>query len=377
MKEYSALAKTHKNLEELLAKEIETLGGTDVEAINRGVRFKATQDVLYRVNLRSRLALRVLVPVANFKFEDEKHLHKQVRAVEWHKFFDVRKTFMIDSNVMSTVFNHTKYAALVTKDGIADSFRIHVKDRPNVDTNEPDVRIDLHIVEKECTISLDSSGHSLHMRGYRTESNEAPINEVLAAGIIEHSGWTPDIPFYDPMCGSGTFLVEAGLKAQNGIVNKKRYDFCFRNWSDFDKEIFQKEKEWEGEAVQIKMYGSDILTKNLEITRNNIFRADLNRAKGLKQIDFLSTRPPFKTPGIIVTNPPYGERLDGIDIKKFYKEIGDTLKQEYAGWTAWIIVPYNENIKYFGLKPTKRIELMNGAIDCRLLKFEIVEGNME
>jgi len=371
MLEYTVLAKTHHNLEELLAKEIELFGGTEVQPINRGVKCKADKETLYRLNLQSRLANRYLVQIAKFKIENEDDLYKQVRKIEWYTLFNVDKTFSIDATVMSSIFNHTNYPALVAKDAIVDCFRIRVKERPNVDTKSPDVRIDLFISDKDCVISLDSSGDGLHMRGYRTESNEAPINEVLAAGILDYTGWTPDIPFYDPMCGSGTFLVEAGIKAQKGIVNPKRYDFCFRNWIDFNKDILEKVKSVEGEYQTLRMYGSDIQAKNLEITRNNIFRANLNRAKGLKQIDFLATRPPFKEPGIIVTNPPYGERLDGIDIKKFYAEIGDTLKQEYVGWTAWIIVPANENISAFGLKPSEKISMYNGAIECRLLKFEI------
>lgn len=369
------LAKTMFGLEEVLAEELRILGAQDVKVINRAVSFKGDKGFMYKANLNLRTALRILKPIAHFQAHDEKELYLKLCEIEWTEIFDLNTTFATHATTHSEIFTHSKYTSLVMKDAIADTFRKKYKKRPNVDPKFPDISINLHIAKHTCTVSLDSSGNSLHKRGYKTNAVTAPINEVLAAGLILLSDWNKISDFHDPMCGSGTLLIEAALIAYNIPPNIFRERFGFEGWKEFDKELWKtiKKASLEKETCYYgKITGSDNFQKAVRISRENIDNALMYDNIKVKKSDFFETK---INPGTFVLfNPPYGERLE-LGVNEFYEKVGNTLKHKYQGCTIWLISSDLENLKFIGLRPSKKIKIMNGKLECSFRNFEVYEGS--
>ena len=372
---YSMVATTMMGLEDILAEELRLLGAQHINVLNRAVEFVGDVGFMYKANLNLRTAIRILKPIFSFKARNEKELYRKIYEYDWEQHFDVDGTFAIQSSGFSEVFSHSKYTALKTKDAIADSFRDKHGKRPNVDVEAPDVQINVHVRDNSFVISLDSSGYSLHKRGYKVASVDAPINEVLAAALILLSDWNKISNFYDPMCGSATILVEAALIANNIPANIFRKRFGFSGWKDFDPELWNKirdislEKEKEYYGI---ISGADNFQKSLRAGRSNINNALMRDDIEIKMQDFFDTK---VTPGThVVFNPPYGERMS-IGINEFYQKIGDTLKHNYQGCTVWLISSDIENLKMIGLKPSRKIKVFNGKLECRFVRFDIYEGS--
>jgi len=372
---YSMVATTMMGLEDILAEELRLLGAQHINVLNRAVEFVGDVGFMYKANLNLRTAIRILKPIFSFKARNEKELYRKIYEYDWEQHFDVDGTFAIQSSGFSEVFSHSKYTALKTKDAIADSFRDKHGKRPNVDVEAPDVQINVHVRDNSFVISLDSSGYSLHKRGYKVASVDAPINEVLAAALILLSDWNKISNFYDPMCGSATILVEAALIANNIPANIFRKRFGFSGWKDFDPQLWNKirdislEKEKEYYGI---ISGADNFQKSLRAGRSNINNALMRDDIEIKMQDFFDTK---VTPGThVVFNPPYGERMS-IGINEFYQKIGDTLKHNYQGCTVWLISSDIENLKMIGLKPSRKIKVFNGKLECRFVRFDIYEGS--
>ena len=371
------LAKTLHGLEEVLAKELHEIGAKDITILKRAVSFTGNKKLMYRANLELRTAMRILVPFQSFRVRHESALYNKIRTIDWSEFMNVDDTLAIDGVTNSKYFTHSKYIALKTKDAIVDQFRDKYGKRPNVNTYNPTLRVNVHINEDQCTISLDSSGESLHKRGYRKETLEAPINEVLAAGMIQLSGWKKDCNFIDVMCGSGTILFEALLYARNIPPQYRRDYFCFKKWKDFDEklwnEVVKEAKERECD-FKYKIMGFDKDFQAIRVTERNMEEAGLVGQIELKRKKLELLKPPAEK-GILIMNPPYGERLEDKEINQFYEMIGERLKHNFMGYEAWIISSNNEALKHVGLRPSRRISLYNGALDCRFLKFELYAGS--
>lgn len=375
---YEQVATTLKGLEEVLADEIFELGGQDIEVLKRAVRYNGSDEILYKANLKLRTALRVLVPIYSFIAENEQDLYREIHEYPWENLMDNRNTFAIDAIVSGTTFTHSQYVALKTKDAIVDRFRNKTGERPSIDTKNPDLKINIHVNRQEISVSLDSTGISLDRRGYRTNANEAPINEALAAGIILLSGWDKKAPFLDPMAGSGTFSIEAAYIAANIPPGINR-SFAFERWPDFNERLFDRVyDELKNQIVdpECKFFCSDITTESLGIIANNASNAGVEEYIQVKEEDFFESSPSTEN-GFIFLNPPYGERLSLDNIKDFYERIGDTLKQQYAGFEAWIISSDHVALKVLGLRADQKIDLMNGGLDARLQQYKMFEGRME
>jgi putative N6-adenine-specific DNA methylase len=372
---FDMVAKTQFGLEELLAAELLALGATDIELLTRAVKYRGDKALLYKSNLHLRTALKVLVPFTSFYAHHENQLYKRVRQVEWEQFMTPHQTLAIDATTNSEIFHHSKFTALKTKDAIVDQFRDRYGIRPSVDVDNPDLRLNVHIHDKLVTLSLDSSGNTLDRRGYRLSRTEAPINEVLAAGIVLLSGWNGEGQLLDPMCGSGTFSIEAAMMAAN-IAPGKRRDFGFERWRDFDGALWSQIKA-DAQHAERKFKGrilcSDLDPTAVDVSQQNARRAGVERMIDFRTIDFFDAKPTTES-GTMLFNPPYGERLQEDNIVEFYQEIGNQLKHHYAGHTAWIISANADALKHVGLRPTRKIKLYNGALECRLQKFELFEG---
>lgn len=371
------LAKTLHGLEEVLAKELEELGAEQIRPMKRSVQFEGDLKMLYKANLHLRTSIRVLMPIKTFRVRNEDELYAEIQKIDWSTYMDYKDTLAINGVVSSQYFNHSKYIALKSKDAIVDQFRDTYGRRPNVNTDQPTLRINIHIGGDLCTVSLDSSGDSLHMRGYRQEAGEAPINEVLAAGMIMLSGWEKDCNFIDPMCGSGTILVEAASYACNYPPNLNRKQFGFHKWKDFDSELWSAVvQEGKDKIVnfEYKVLGADLDFKTIRMAGRNVDRANLPIEIDIQRKQFEKFVPPYEK-GILMTNPPYDERLQIEDIHDFYAMMGDKFKQEFAGYTAWLISSNMEAIKHIGLRPSRRIELYNGKLPCKFLKYEMYAGS--
>ena len=369
------LAKTMYGLEEILADELRDLGAQNVKIQNRAVSFKGDTGFMYKANLNLRTCLRVLKPIATFQAHNEKELYNNILKIDWEEYLDLKNTFATDATTNSEVFTHSKYASLLVKDGIADFFRKKYDERPNVDPKNPDLTINLHIAKHTCTVSIDSSGESLHKRGYKSNTIIAPMNEVLAAGLILLSGWDQKSNFHDPMCGSGTILIEAALIAYNIPANIFREKFGFETWKDFDLELFEKIKDVsldKEKDFQASITGGDNFQKAVRITRENIENALMFDNIKVKNEDFFDTTV-FEN-SFVIFNPPYGERIE-LGINEFYEKVGDSLKNNYKDCTVWLISSDLENLKMIGLKPSKKIELMNGNLKCSFRQFKIYEGS--
>lgn len=373
------IAKTYHGLEDVLAKELRVLGAQNVKIIKRGVRFEGDLGFVYKANLWCRTALRIMVPLAEFKIRNEQELYKKIKSLPWEDHFDLDKSIAIDAVVNARQYRNSLFIAQKSKDAIADRFREKFNDRPSVDTSDPDIRINVHIHNENVTVSLDSSGHSLHKRGYRVDANIAPLSEVLAAGILSLAGWDAMKNFIDPMCGSGTLLIEAALMAHNIAPNIFRQEFGFQKWNNYDEDLFKLlfEKAMEKEKnFHFSIEGYDKDTLSVMKSRKNLKSALMDEEISVQKMDFLNFKKhdDFKEKGLLVFNPPYGEKMEA-DIPALYKGIGDSLKKDFGGYTAWIFTSSSEGIKNIGLKPSKRIQLFNGKLESWLVKYDLYEGS--
>lgn len=381
MKEINMLAKTFKGLEEVLAGELTRLGANNIALGRRAVSFSGDKALLYRANLWLRTASRVLIPIASFRATDADAVYAQAKNIEWELYMDADTTFVIDATVYSETFKHSRYVTYKVKDAIADRFNEREGRRPSVRLTEPDLYINVHIADETVTISLDSSGESLHKRGYRESNTEAPINEALAAGMLLLAGWDGQSDLYDPMCGSGTILIEAALIAKNippGIYRKK---FAFETWRDFDKDLFEAiyNDDTQERAFKHTIYGSDAGFYALQMAERNIKRASMQDCITLRQIRLEEIRHDGGTPGaLVMMNPPYGQRLgQQRDIIALYKNIGTALKFQFTGARAWVISSNEEAMKNIGLKPQQKLHLMNGELDCQFNEYALFKGEMK
>ena len=371
------IAKTISGLEEVLATELRNLGAQEVTVLRRAVSFKGDKALLYKANYWLRTALRILVPLTSFEIENENDLYTQINAFPWEDIFDVDQTIALDAVVTDSPITHSHYASLKSKDAIVDRFREKLGIRPSVDIENPDIRINLHIYRNKCDVSLDSSGMSLHKRGYRQAIAEAPLSEVLAAGLILLSGWDKKSNFIDAMCGSGTLLIEAALIANNMAPGQYRDTFGFMRWNDYDNDLWNKMVNAsmnEGVEFEHRIVGSDISERNLAAAKTNIRSARLHKDIDLVVSPFDTFEPP-DGPGILIMNPPYGERIQVDDIIGLYQSIGDRLKNRYSGFDAWIISADLQALKYIGLKPTAKLPVFNGQLECRFVHFSIYQGS--
>jgi len=371
-------AQTMYGLEDLLVAELEALGAVDVEKHNRAVVFQGDEACMYRANLCLRTALRILVPIKSFQVEHEEDLYYGIKRIRWETYMDVDDTLSVHCTLHSERFNHSQFLALKAKDAIVDRFREHYGRRPNVDLEEPTLRIHLHVHGDTCLVSLDSSGGSLHKRGYRDHTNLAPINEVLAAGLVLLSGWDPSTSFVDPMCGSGTILIEAAMLAGNIPPGIHRQQFGFQRWKDYDPQIWKLVREEAEEAIDRSerplLVGGEISPHVARKAESNIASAGLKKRIRIVNTPFQELAAPAES-GTMILNPPYGERMDqDEDIEAVYKMIGDTLKKNWAGWTAWMITSNLEAAKHVRLTPKPRIKVFNGALDCRFMRYELYSG---
>lgn len=371
------VAKTLYGLEGVLSDELLALGASDVQQLNRAVKFKGDKKLLYAINYCSRTALSVLMPVADFRVKTKDDLYKGGMKIGWERYMDENSTFSIVPVINSPLFVHTGYAALILKDAIADYFRDKTGKRPSVNTVNPDILINLHISNEQVTVSLDSSVNPLFKRGYRQEQAVAPLNEVLAAGILMLSGWNASATLIDPMCGSGTISVEAGMQACNIPAGKFRKFWGFQRWKDYDAVMFdeiRKESDSHITVSQVKIFASDILDDAVLQTKSNLERAGLSDYVNVERADFRDK----KATGdgdFIFLNPPYGERIQPEEIDELYGMIGTTLKHNFPGTTAWLITSNRDSLKRVGLKPKKKMTLFNGALECTLLKYEMYQGS--
>jgi putative N6-adenine-specific DNA methylase len=371
---FKIVAKTLAGLENVLADEIRAIGGESVYAERRAVSFIGDQEMMYKANFHLRTAIKILKPFAEFEVIDRDDLYNHAKEIPWTNYLALGKSFAIDATVQSEMFVNSMFASLRVKDAIADQFREATGKRPSVNADDPDIRINVHLMNNHCTLSLDSSGESLHKRGYRIGQGDAPISEVLAAGMILLTGWHGEKDFLDPMCGSGTLLIEAAMIAKGIPPGMYRKSFGFEKWPDFNEKLFEDiyngdyEKEFNG-----KIMGSDISAKDISIARANIKNASLSKVIEVQVQDFLSIEPPFSN-GIIITNPPYGERMKPQSITELYTAVGNILKNKFTGFEAWIISSSLDGLKSVGLKPAKKIELFNGALACSFRCFELFKG---
>ena len=378
---FKMIAKTMLNLEEVLADELTAIGAENVTIGKRAVEFEGDMRLLYRANYCCRTALAILKPFAEFDANDDQELYDQVYKIRWEKIMDVDGTFMIDSTTSGEVFTHSYYAALKTKDAIVDRFRRNFGKRPSIDTEEPDYKFNLHIRDNHVTLLMNASGDSLHKRGYRQGVGVAPINEVLAAGLLKLAGWKCDCNFYDPMCGSGTLLIEAAMMANNVPAQYYRGNrFGFTKWKEFNLGEWKSVKAEEDRKIgaldfEGEIWGNDIDEQVIQQCEKNLEYTKLHHDVMLHIGDFADQEPPEgKT--LIVTNPPYGERIKVEDLNAMYEKLGDTFKQKYGkDCEVWLITSDFEAMKHIGLHPSKKIPVQNGSLDCRFLKFELYEGS--
>ena len=378
---FKMVAKTMVNLEEVLADELRQLGALNVTPITRAVEFEGDMRLLYRANYCCRTALAILKPFAEFDANDEQELYDQVYKIRWEKILDVDCTFMIDSTTSGEVFTHSYYAALKTKDAIVDRFRRNFGKRPSIDTEQPDYKFNLHIRDNHVTLLMNSSGDSLHKRGYRQGVGVAPINEVLAAGLLKLAGWKYDCNFYDPMCGSGTMLIEAAMMANCIPAQYYRGNhFGFMRWKEFNLGEWKSVKNEEDRKIgsldfEGEIWGNDIDEQVIQQCEKNLEYTKLHKDVMLHIGDFAEQDPP-EGRTLIVTNPPYGERIKVEDLNAMYTQLGDTFKQRYGqDCDVWLITSDFEAMKHIGLRPSAKIPVQNGSLDCRFLHFELYEGS--
>lgn len=379
-KEFEMIAKTFQGLEEVLAAELTELGANDIQIGRRMVSFSGDKEMLYKANFCLRTATRVLKPLVHFKAHNPDEVYEEVKKIRWEDILSLQTTFAVDTVVYSEEFRHSKFVAYKVKDAIVDYFREKQGDRPNISITQPDIRLNMHIAGYDCTLSLDSSGDSLHKRGYRVATVEAPMNEVLAAGIVKLTGWKGDTDFIDPMCGSGTIAIEAGLIAKGIAPGKFRKVFAFQKWQDYSADLFEsirKEAEGAERPFDHHIYASDVDATAVAAARANIVEAGLDEDCIVERKDFRDFKQPT-APALMIINPPYGVRLKpDSSLPLLYKMIGERLKHQFVGGEAWIICNHEELFDSIGLKPSLKIPLYNGSLDCQLQKYQIFGGKLE
>ena len=380
LQQQELIAKTFMGLEPVLAKELTALGAQNVKIGRRMVSFQGDKELMYRANFQLHTAIRILKPIRHFKAKSADDVYNEVFKIDWSEYLDLEKTFAVDSVVFSEEFRHSKFVSYKVKDAIVDQFREKTGKRPNISVANPDILLNIHIAEDRCTLSLDSSGESLHRRGYRQEAVEAPLNEVLAAGMIMMTGWQGETDFIDPMCGSGTLLIEAALIAHNMAPGLFRKEYAFEKWPDYDADLFDRIyndcEEHEKEDVKCHFYGYDIDMKAVNTARRNVQAAGLTSSITIEQQDFKDFQQPKKK-SIIVTNPPYGERISTPDLLGTYRMIGERLKHAFAGNDAWILSYREECFEQIGLKPSIKTPLYNGSLECEFRKYQMFDGKMK
>lgn len=377
MQEFELIAKTFMGLEQVLAKELTQLGANNVQIGRRMVSFTGDKEMMYRANFQLHTAIRVLKPIAHFKAKSAEDMYEEVKKIDWSKYILSGKTFSVDSVVYSEEFTNSRFVTYKVKDAIVDQFRECVGTRPNISVSNPDIRLNIHVAEDDATLSLDSSGESLHRRGYRQESVEAPLNEVLAAGMILMTGWTGETDFIDPMCGSGTLPVEAALIARNISPGVFRKEFAFEKWPDFDQELFDMIYNDDSQEREFThhIYGYDTDMKAVNTARMNVAAAGLSRDVTIGQLDFKDFTQP-KEKSIMVMNPPYGERISTPNLLGTYKMIGERLKHQFIGNEAWILSYREECFRQIGLKPSIKIPVYNGSLECEFRRYQMFDGKM-
>lgn len=371
------VAKTLFGFEEILAKELKNLGAHHIKEGVRNVAFEGDTGFMYKANLCLRTAIKIIKPIHSFQVGNEEDLYRKVYAMDWEQYLTPDTTFAIDTTVHSDNFTHSLYVSQKSKDAIVDKFRNSCGRRPSVDIKFPDIRINIHIHKDQCNISLDSSGRSLHQRGYRIATNIAPINEVLAAGLLLLSGWDGQSDFMDPMCGSGTFLTEAAMIACNIPANINRKEFAFEKWSDFDEELFDKIVDSslnKTREFHHKIFGYDKAPSAVRKAKENIENANLSEYINVERKNFFDTEKPMEGHLHMVFNPPYGERLN-IEMEDFYADIGNTLKRNYPGTDAWFITSNLPALKFVGLRPSRKIKVFNSHLESKLVKYVMYEGS--
>ena len=380
--EFELIAKTFMGLEPVLAKELTQLGANNVEIGRRMVSFTGNKELMYRANFSLHTAIKILKPIKRFKAQSADDVYNEIKKIDWSKYLDNDRTFAVDSVVFSEEFRHSKFVSYKVKDAIVDQFRERTGLRPNISVANPDLRLHIHIADvapgqSECTLCLDSSGDSLHRRGYRQESVEAPLNEVLAAGMILMTGWQGDTDFIDPMCGSGTLLVEAALIARNIAPGVFRKEYAFEKWADFDADLFDRIYNDDSQERDFThhIYGYDIDMKAVNTARMNVKAAGLTADIQVEQQDFKDFVQP-KEKSIIVTNPPYGERISTPDLLGTYRMIGERLKHQFTGGDAWILSYREECFEQIGLKPSLKIPVYNGSLECEFRKYQLFDGKL-
>ncbi len=376
--QFKLIAKTVYGLEEVLAKEIEQLGGQNIEILQRAVMFTGTMEIVYKTNYCCRTALSILKPIVEFQAQNEQELYKKVSEIKWEQILDVDGSFLIESTLNSRFFSHSLYIAQKTKDAIVDRFRKMFNRRPTIRMENPDFRINIHIYDDKVTLSLNSSGDSLHKRGYRVETAIAPINEVLAAGLIQLSGWRRDTNFIDPMCGAGTILIEAAMFANSIPAQYYRKSFGFKKWKEYNVAEWKRIKEAADSQMQefdFLIWGSDIDKKALEIARKNLAFAKLHKEVELFHASIENQMPP-EGECMVIMNPPYGERINPEDLNALYTKMGNTFKHNYGeGKTVWVISSDFTALKHIGLKTSKKIVLYNGQLECRFMRYDMYSGS--
>ena len=373
--EFELIAKTFQGLEEILAQELTELGAGNIQIGRRMVSFTGDKTMMYRANFNLRTAIRVLKPIKHFQATNADEVYNAVKAIAWENYMDNTTSFSVDAVVFSEVFRHSKFVAYKVKDAIVDYFREKTGSRPSVRINNPDLALNIHIAEDQCTLSLDSSGESLHRRGYRQEQVEAPLNEVLAAGMILMTGWRGECDLIDPMCGSGTIPIEAALIARNIAPGVFRKEFAFEKWKDFDKELLDSIYNDDSQEREFthKIYGYDNNPKANEIATHNVKAAGLTKDIVLKVQAFQQFEQP-KEKSLIIMNPPYGERISSDDLLGLYQMIGERLKHAFTGNDAWILSYRDECFDQIGLKSSVKIPLFNGALECQFRKYQLFDG---
>ena len=367
--------KTLHGLEEVLMKEVELLGGQNIKKRKRAVECEGKLPFLYEANLNLRTALRILVPVYEFTARNETELYNQVKSFDWSQFLDVRQTFAIDNTIFSEYFTHSKYTALKMKDAIADQFREKFNLRPSVDIEKPDILFNLHGYQDKFIISLDSSGRLLNQRGYREPGHQAPLNEVMAAGLLQLAGWNKSIPLVDPMCGTGTIIIEAVLMGLNIPPQINQKEFGFKNWNNFQPMMWNRiraESQGKIRSAPLMISGGDIDGHAVALAKGALKKLRMGRDVQIRQVAFEDFIPKFQT-GMIITNPPYGERI-GEDVDNLYKKLGDSFKNNFSGFDAWILSSNVPALKQLHLKSSEKMALFNGALQVQFCKYNLQEG---
>jgi len=376
--DFEMIAKTSFGFEDILSAELEELGAKKIRKVTRAVIFEGDERMMYLANLWCRTALRILKPIGSFPCASEQELYDGIRTIEWNKYLEADETLAVDSVVTKSNLTHSLYVSQKAKDGIVDQFRNRAGQRPNVELSRPKLRIHIHLNQDVASVSLDSSGESLHKRGYRQQQGDAPLNEALAAGMILLSGWDKKSPFLDLMCGSGTIPIEAALMARNIAPGIFRREFGFERWNDFDQdlwdEIIAEAKSNQLPSLDFRISGVDRSFEVIDFAKENIRYAGLDKDIDLYSMAFEDYNPEV-VPSMIVTNPPYGGRITDDDLFLLYKNLGDAFKKKYPGCTAWVLTANKEASHKIGLHPTRKIPLFNGAMECRFLRYIMYSGS--